>query len=412
MGVISRKSIVLIGVGGGVAAYKSVAVASSIFQKGFDTYVAMTPAAQKFVQPLTFSAVIGRSVLTALLPERGNTTDFEEIYPHLFPATRADICVIVPATADLIAKICHGHANEIVSASALSLPEECRRYFCPAMNLEMWNQKIVQKNILMLEERGWQRIGPNEGHLACGSRGAGRMAESDNIVRVISDRFNDLQNCKNKRFLILSGPTLEHIDPVRFVSNHSSGKMGKALAEAASLAGADVDFITGPVSRDNLPDSANINVQSVTSAKEMLDLSIALFPQVDVAIFAAAVADFTPSHPLPSKLPKPTQDFSLKLTSTADIASTLAKTKHRRQRCIGFALETSENAIERARNKLVKKELDAVILNGPDSFNANDGNFCFISAMPDRELEEWGRMNKSSLAKRLIDEIARMLASE
>ena len=405
MGKVLPKSVVLLGVGGGVAAYKAVQVASSISQKGFRTHVAMTPAAQRFITPLTFSAVTNRSVLTKLFPTGYDPEEFEDIYPHLYPATYADIFIILPATADLIAKICWGIGDNVVTASALSLPPKCIRYFCPSMNLEMWDQKVVQENVSKLEGFGWRRIGPNEGHLACGATGEGRMAEPEEIISMVVRTFNNGDRFKGKKFLILSGPTLEHIDPVRFISNHSSGKMGKALAEAASHAGANVDFVTGPVSKDNLPKSSKINVVPVISAKEMLNTSMNLFPNAHAAIFTAAVSDFTPSHPFETKRPKSNKTFSLKLNCTPDIASTLCKAKNSGQVCIGFALETEEDAVSRAKKKLKKKALDAIVLNGLDSFNENDGDFCYISADPGKQIEKWGRITKSLLASRLIDKI-------
>ena len=406
MGRALAKPAILLGVGGGVAAYKAVQLASYFFQNGFEVHVAMTRSAQRFVSSLTFSAVTNAKVFTELLPVDVGPGKKEDIYPHLYPATQVDICVILPATADLIAKIAHGFGDDIVSAASLSLSNECRRYFCPSMNLEMWNQKVVQQNVFSLERLGWCRIGPEEGHLACGAVGAGRVAEPDAVVRIVDDEFRNRNLCKDKQFLILSGPTLEHIDPVRFISNHSSGKMGKALAETAAALGANVDFVTGPVPSANLPAHRHINMTQVTDAREMLNVSKDLFSRAQIAIFAAAVADFTPSYTRDTKTPKPQRDFSLNLTSTPDIAATLCKSKHSGQFCIGFALETGGDAVKSAREKLDRKYLDAIVLNGLDSFNSNDGEFSLIWTGGDNnEIEKWGRMEKTVFANRLINKI-------
>lgn len=404
----AHNTTVLLGIGGGVAAYKAVAVASSLHQAGFAVSVAMTPAAQKFVTPLTFLAVTNRAVLTSIFPDN-DADNRAEIYPHLYPATTATICILLPATADLIAKIAHGMGDDIVSASVLSLPTSCRRYFCPAMNVEMWNQPVVQGNVARLGALGWQRIGPDSGYLACGAVGAGRMAEPEAIVAMVMEYSQHCHRLAGKRILVLSGPTIEHLDPVRFISNHSSGKMGRAIAMAAVQAGAQVDFVTGPVSPDHLPHDAKITITTVTSATDMLAAAEAVFSHADATVFVAAVADYTPADPKSTKEPKTAKGLRLFLMPTPDIAARLGAKKKSGQICIGFAVETAAGADKRAQEKLRQKSLDAIVLNSADAFGADNAEFRFLAAKAKR-WEPWGKIDKSECGRRIVDKIAELIA--
>ena len=401
--------IVLLGIGGGIAAYKAIQIASKLFQSGLETHVAMTEAAQKFINPLTFSAVTNRKVISKIFSPTSASDKLEEIYPHLYPATYTDIFVLAPATADLIAKIAYGFGDGIVSTCVLSLPENCKRFFCPSMNVEMWNQKIVQQNVAKIEADGWVRIGPDKGHLACGAIGAGRMAEPELILEKIWNEGQE-EILASKQVLILSGPTIEPIDPVRFISNASSGKMGKALALAAAAQGANVDFVSGPVPQENLPFHPKINIVKISNAAEMLKAAQTHFSKADIAIFAAAVADFTPKDPNNTKSPKPSADFKLELTKTKDIAATLGKSKKQNQLCIGFALESAQEAIalQHAQEKIQRKDLDGIVLNYPDSFNSDSGNFTFLSQADGVQMKKWGKINKETCANKIMDEIINM----
>ncbi len=398
---------VLLAIGGGIAAYKAVHVASRLHQAGHATYVAMTRAAQQFVTPLTFAGVTGRRVVSDMFVPPASD-DRESVYPHLYPATEADLFAVLPATANLIGKLAHGIGDDVVTTAALSLPAHCLRFYCPAMNVEMWNQPVVQENARQLDERGWQRIGPAAGRLACGTEGYGRMSEPDEILRRLLDALQGDRPLTGKRLLILSGPTVEQIDPVRFISNHSSGRMGKALAEAAFQAGAMVEFVTGPVSEANLPRGGGITLHQVQGARDMLAAAQHHFSEVDGAIFAAAVADYTVENPLDQKLPKQAESFDLRLCPTPDIAATLAASRQPGQRCIGFALET-DDGLHKAHDKCRRKHLDAIILNGADSLGAADGNFTLIHA--DGSEEPWGRLDKATCARRLIAALAELLAA-
>jgi phosphopantothenoylcysteine decarboxylase/phosphopantothenate--cysteine ligase len=383
---------ILIGVCGGIAAYKVASVTSALKKSDCNVHVAMTTAAQEFVRPLTFSALSGHPVLTEAFPQ---TASGRESYPHLYPATEADAFILAPATANSIAKIANGIGDELVSTCALSLPANCHRYFCPAMNSEMWNQPSVRANVARLLELGWIQLGPAAGLLACGVVGPGRMLEPETITeRVLAD-LRTPQLLANKRLLILSGPTREHLDPVRFISNHSSGRMGRELALAAVAAGAKVDFVTGPVSPEFLPRSRQITVHPVISADEML--AAAQASDAHIAIFAAAVADFKPATCHGGKLPKSSDPGQLPLAPTPDIAATIANSADA-PLCIGFALET-EDGPSKARAKVARKNLAAILLNGADAMGADSGDYTWITPATS---DAWGRLSKSEAARRLI----------
>lgn len=396
---------ILVGICGGIAAYKTVEVVSRLRQQGHDVHVAMSEAACQFVTPLTFAAVSGNRVLTHSFPDPEKNTG-DDLYPHLYPATRADVFVLMPATADMIGKIAQGLGHEIVSMCTLSLPAACRRYFCPAMNVEMWEQPSVQDGVRTMEERGWIRIGPDSGALACGMEGAGRMAEPAVVLEQITQTLARAQSLSGKRVLILSGPTHEHLDPVRYLGNASSGRMGKALAEEAADRGADVTVVTGPIHKDYLPRRAGIRIVPVTRAEEMLDAAKKPFKAADLTLFAAAVADYQPAARSAEKKGKKTGDWSLKLTPTPDIAATLSGAKKKKQRTLGFALQTGDG-LKEARGKLKAKNFDAIVLNHPDAMNAETGTFTFIPE--DQPEQVWGPLNKRACAERILDAAAEML---
>lgn len=397
----------LAGICGGVAAYKAVEVVSALRKQGVDITVAMSDAAQAFVTPLTFSAVSGRAALTSVMPPSGAAGD--ALYPHLYPATRADLFVLMPATADMIGHIVHGLGRDVVSTSALSLKPDCLRVFCPAMNVDMWNQPIVQQNVRELERRGWIRVGPETGLLACGVEGQGRMAEPATILGAIRELRGRAGRLAGWRVLVLSGPTHEHLDPVRFIGNPSSGKMGRALAEAASRAGAEVDVVTGPVSSENLPVGRAITTHRVTSAQQMLDAARALYAKADIVLYAAAVADYRPAEYSDAKRPKQSGEVTLRLVATPDIAATLAEGKRPGQITIGFALQTGDGRAE-AEGKLVRKKFDGIVLNGLDSLGGDDGSYTWIAHGGDAvEAEAWGAMSKVACAARIVDAAAALL---
>lgn len=389
---------ILIGVCGGIAAYKTVELVSRLRQQGHPIQVLMTQAATQFVTPTTFSGVSGQPTHTALFADP-STTVGDGLYPHLYPATATDLFLIAPATAHTIACLAHGEGSDLLTTAALSLPAACIRIFCPAMNVEMWEQSVVQENVRKLEARGWIRIGPEAGMLACGMEGYGRMTEPAAILTRVNELLAQRQRLAGRHVLILSGPTHEFLDPVRFIGNASSGRMGQALAEQAADRGAKVTFITGPVPADHLPRRASIDLIPVTSATDLLNAARKPFTDADAIIFAAAIADYQPATRSKEKSAKSGGDWNLTLTPTPDVAATLGATKKPGQTCVGFALQTGDGRDE-ARAKLVRKHFDAIILNHPDSIGAEDGHFTCITADAEKR---WGRLSKSHCAAQVLD---------
>lgn len=396
---------ILLGICGGIAAYKAIEVASRFRKQGCSVHVAMTDAARAFVAPLTFSAITANPVLDRILPD--GAAAGESAYPHLFPASRADVFVVLPATANTIAKLALGIGDNCVTTSALSLPPSCLRVFCPAMNVEMWRNPVVQANVRRLEESGWIRIGPESGALACGMEGEGRLADPSKIVEVVWQRLRAPRPLSGKRVLILSGPTREHLDPVRFLSNASSGKMGRALALAAADAGAEVEFITGPVPPENLPQGPSIHLTHIISAAELIEAAKSRFAVANLILHAAAVADFRPAGGAnPIKLPKSESTMNLPLEPVPDVAATLNAEKQPGQISIGFALQTHDG-LNQAANKLVQKRFDAILLNSPEALGSDSATYTWIqSGQPP---EDWGPLSKIDCARRIIDRAVSLL---
>lgn len=398
---------VLVGICGGIAAYKAVDLVSRLRKAGHDVHVAMSDAAREFVTPLTFAAVSGRPVVSSLFP-RDPRASGDAAYPHLYPATRAGLFVLVPATADMIARIAHGIGSDIVSTSALSLTPACRRVFCPAMNVEMWNQPVVQANVRTLEERGWIRIGPESGELACGMEGEGRMSEPADIAARLQDLLAHAGRLAGRRVLIVSGPTREHLDPVRFLGNPSTGRMGRALAEEALAEGAQVDFVSGPVADEQLPRGKRLRVQRVVSADELLKAARKLYAGADIVIYAAAVADYRPVVRHATKLPKQDGTLSVQLEATPDVAATLNAKKRAGQVAIGFALQTHDG-VAKAREKLRRKHLDGIVLNALDALGGESGTYTYIGANGSAGPAAWGKIGKRDCARRILDAAAAAL---
>lgn len=393
--------VVLCGICGGIAACKAADVVSSLTKLKLDVRVIMSRAAQEFVTPLTFQALTGKPVTVDMFA-RPEAERKDQIYPHLYPSAGAALFVMLPATADMIARVVRGEGEDVMIAGVLGLPPDCIRVFCPAMNTTMWKQEAVQQNVAALEAQGWIRIGPGTGLLACKAEGEGRMTEPDEIVRQLSAIMENAKSLTDKRVLILSGPTREHIDPVRFISNPSTGKMGRALAQEALCRGAQVDFISGPVDPSALPRGRNIRIHPVISAKEMLSAAEKLFASADLILFAAAVADYAPAAAHQSKLPKKREQIELLMEPTPDIAATLCQTKAKNQIAIGFALQ-DEDGEKKAREKLSKKNFDAIVLNKPDAAGADDAVYKFLAAGASA-FENWKLMTKRDCARRIFDQ--------
>ena len=392
---------ILIGVSGGVAAYKALDLVSALRKQGHTMRVVMTKSACEFVKPSSFTAVSGAPAMTSMWTK--TPTTLVEEYPHLYPATQTDIFVLAPATANTIAKIANGFGSDLLSTSCLSLPPECHKFFCPAMNVEMWHNRMVQENVRKLEADGWQRLGPASGHLACGMEGEGRLMESKDILEAMDPLLKNARPLEGKKLLMLSGPTREHMDPIRFIGNPSSGLMGRALADEAVRQGASVHFVTGPVPEDHLPIHPGITLDRVTGAQEMLEHARAHLQDMDGVLYVAAVADYRPENPETEKRPKSKEGFELKLVPNPDLAATLNAEKRPETKSIGFALQT-DSGEQAAADKLERKGLDGIVLNYPDTMGSTTGHFRFLAKGADSFLE-WGALNKPEAARRILQQI-------
>lgn len=345
---------ILVGVTGSIAAYKSALLVRLLKKAGADVQVIMTEAAQDFITPLTLATLSQQPVLTSLIASRETGAWINHVELGLW----ADAFVVAPATAHTLAQCAHGLADDTLSVTYLSA--RCPVWWAPAMDMDMFHHATTQQNLMLLNQRGNHIIEVESGELASGLVGAGRMAEPETIVRQLERHFAAQPALQGKRVLITAGPTQEAIDPVRFISNHSTGKMGYALAEAFALAGADVHLISGPTCL-SLPDAA-ITREVVRSADEMFAATEKQFSTADLVIFSAAVADYKPQIVAEQKIKKTENAFQLSLTKTIDIAATLGQQKKPGQYIVGFALETHDEHTN-ALDKLRRKNFDWIVLN-------------------------------------------------
>jgi phosphopantothenoylcysteine decarboxylase/phosphopantothenate--cysteine ligase len=398
------KRILLI-VAGGIAAYKSLELVRRVKERGASVRAILTKSGAEFVTPLSLSVLCEEKAFTDLF----DLKDEAEI-GHIRLAREADLIVVAPATADLMAKMAHGLASDL--ATAVLLAADNTVLVAPAMNVRMWQHLATRRNVARLRDDGIAFVGPNEGEMACGEYGEGRMAEPGEIVEAIERLLAAKPKgvLTGRRVLITSGPTHEPLDPVRYIANRSSGKQGHALARAAAEAGAEVTLVTGPV---DLSDPEGVTVIRVETAREMLDAALAALP-ADIAICAAAVADWRPSDEAPQKLKKPAHgsEATLKLTLNPDILTTLATPGPARPRLvIGFAAET-ENLIENAKSKLARKGADWIVANdvwpGTGSMGGDRTQVHLVTA---QGAEDWPPMSKDEMAERLLARAADALAA-
>ena len=342
----------MLGVTGSVAAYKAAEITSRLTQLGARVYAVITKNACEFISPLTFRSLTGNPTLTGLFDE-----PCEEGIAHVDIPSSADLLLIAPATANAIGKLAHGIADDWLSTAALVV--KCPIVIAPAMNANMYTNRVVQDNIARLKSLGYRFVGPCSGRLACGAEGVGRLAGIDEILDAVTTALSGTkQDLAGMNLLVTAGPTREPIDPVRFISNYSSGKMGYAIAEAAAKRGANVTLISGPT---ELAAPEGVNLVTVETAKEMLDAATANFADADVVVCAAAVADFAPALAASSKIKKTGKTLTLELRPTDDILKALGKIKKKRI-LVGFAAET-ENLISNAGAKLKDKNLDLIVAN-------------------------------------------------
>jgi len=395
--------VLILGVSGSIAAYKGAEIASRLIKEGADVHVIMTPSAAKLVGPATFRAITSNPVLADVFDE----PRAREI-AHVALPERADAFLIAPATANIIGKIAHGIADDMLTTAVMAA--RCPMILAPAMNTRMWTNPIVVANVDRLRSFGFTIVEPESGRLACGEEGVGRLADVERIVGIaLAAVCGKAADLVGMRLLVTAGPTRERIDPVRFISNYSSGKMGYAIAEAAAARGATVTLISGPTQLETPADVRRVDVES---AEEMLNAVLSEFPEADIVISPAAVADFTPRRRATDKIKKTKQATVLELEPAPDILARLGDIKGNKV-LVGFAAET-ENLEDNARRKLNDKHLDLVVANDvsdPLSVFGSDTNSVTLIAR-DGEVQRWPRMSKREVADRILDYIKNNLWEE
>ena len=386
---------IIVGITGGIAAYKTATLVRLLVKQGAEVRVLMTPMAKQFITPLTLATLSKNPIATEFYnPENGDWNS------HVSLGLWADLFIIAPATANTIAKMAHGIADNLLLTTYLSV--RCPVIVAPAMDVDMAQHVATQTNLQLLQNRGVQVIEPTSGELASGLEGKGRMEEPERIAEIIHQFFVKKKSLSNKHFLVTAGPTYEAIDPVRFISNHSSGKMGYALAESLAQRGAQVTLLSGPTSLSVSNDA--IKLVRVTSAEEMYAAATKLFPKMNGAILCAAVADFTPTKTSSKKIKRGENSLSIELKPTKDIAAELGKKKKKNQHLIGFALET-DNELVNAKRKLETKNLDLIVLNSLNDegsgFGVDTNKITIIST--DGKTKKFPLQTKQAVAETIVD---------
>lgn len=397
--MIKGKKIVL-GITGSIAAYKAAVLARALIKKGAEVQIVITPAGKEFITPLTLSTITSKPVISEFFARRDGTW-----HSHVDLGLWADAMVIAPATASTIGKMANGIADNMLITTYLSMKTPV--FVAPAMDLDMYAHPSTQKNLDTLRSYGNVIIEPAEGELASHLVGKGRMEEPEKIVEVLENFFTEGMDLKGKKIMITAGPTYEKIDPVRFIGNYSSGKMGYALAECCAERGAEVILVSGPVSiTEKHP---NIRKISVESAEEMYQAAVREFTGSDAAILCAAVADFTPESQSEQKIKREKEDLVLRLKPTHDIAAALGKLKKENQIMVGFALETNDE-VEHAKDKLERKNLDFIVLNSLNDKGAgfrHDTNK--ITIIDKNSVTEFPLKDKKEVAADIINHLAEIL---
>ena len=403
--MLKGKKIVL-GITGSIAAYKSCLIIRELIKSGAEVQVVITPAGKEFITPITLSALTHKPIVSEFFSQKDGTWN-----SHVDLGLWADAMVIAPCTAATLGKMANGVADNMLITTYLSMKAPV--FIAPAMDLDMYKHSSTQKNIETLRSLGNHIIEPGSGFLASGLEGKGRMEEPENIVKALADFFSTssesqtyIEDLKDKKILITAGPTYEKIDPVRFIGNYSSGKMGFALAEECSRRGAKVVLVAGPVS---LTCSESIQRVDVESCKEMYKAAVGEFPNCDAAILCAAVADFRPEEIAEQKIKREGDDLLLKLKPTQDIAAAIGGMKGEEQRIVAFALETNEEE-SNAQRKLEKKNADFIVLNSTripgTTFQADDNQITIINK---EGKKTYAKKPKTEVARDIIDELVSIL---
>jgi len=394
---------VVLGVGGGIAAYKSAELARSLMERGMRVQVVMTEAAREFITPLTFASLTGNKVITSLFASANSDETLSSAVEHIAVAQDNELLVIAPATADLLARMAHGLASDFLTTLYLAFTG--RVILAPAMNNNMWTHPATQENLAVLLRRGHVIVEPEEGLLACGTTGPGRLAEPEKIADVVAGLSFRSRDLEGETVLITAGPTQEPLDPVRFISNRSSGKMGYALAEAAAQRGAQVILVSGPV---QLAEPRGVRLVHVRTALEMHDAVLEHLGAASIIVKAAAVADYHLAQVPRHKIKKTAMRMSLDLDPTLDILAELGHKKGDRL-LIGFAAET-ENLIESARQKLASKNCDMVVANlvnqEATGFEADENEVVLV--LSTGETIPLSRAPKRVIADRIFDQVLKL----
>jgi phosphopantothenoylcysteine decarboxylase / phosphopantothenate---cysteine ligase len=392
---------IALGVSGGIAVYKAAEIVRLLQDRGIRVQVVMTAAAQQFVRPLTFAALSGEKVITDLFGSDESPANVESAIEHIAIAQAIDALLVAPATADVLARFAQGIANDFLST--LYLATTAPVVVAPAMNVNMWNHAAMQSNLETLRKRGVRIVEPGRGYLACGMTGAGRLAENEAIVAVVMEALGTSQDLAGETLLITAGPTQEKVDPVRYLTNRSSGRMGYAIAEAAVRRGARVLLVSGPTA---ITAPAAAEVTRVGTAEEMLAAVLKLLPESSVVIKTAAVADFRPKATANQKI-KRKGEMTLELEPTADILAEVARRKTT-QVVVGFAAET-ENVLENARKKLASKSLDAIVVNDVSREGIGfDSDRNAVTIISQSEVVEVPETSKWEVGHRVLDQVVKL----
>ncbi|MGN8627551.1 bifunctional phosphopantothenoylcysteine decarboxylase/phosphopantothenate--cysteine ligase CoaBC [Bulleidia sp. HCP3S3_F2] len=389
---MNENKCIIVGITGGIAVYKICYLVSSLKKQGYDVHVLMSKEAQEFVTPLTFQTLSNNKVITDMF-----TIDYTPDVHHISLAKKADLFVIAPATANVIAKVANGIADDMLTTTFLA--SNCKKLIVPAMNTQMLMNPVTQDNIQKCKNYGMHIFESNSGYLACGDVGKGRLPEPDEIEDKIKEVFEEDKFLEGKHILVTAGPTSEAIDPVRMITNHSTGKMGYALARAARNMGAHVTLVSGT---RQIEDIRDVEMVHVTSAKDMAEAVLSRQEEMDCMILAAAVADYTPVSVADNKIHKSEGEMSIPLKRTQDILKTLGENKKDGQVLIGFSMET-ENMVERTKEKLVKKNCDYIVANNLKEKGAGFGTDTNIVTLISKDYEkEFGILSKYDTAVKIL----------
>ena len=391
---------VLLGVTGSIAAYKIASLASALKKRHADVHVLMTENATNFINPITFETLTGNKCLVDTFDR-----NFQFQVEHISIAKKADVVMIAPASANVIGKLAHGIADDMLTTTIMAC--KCKKFISPAMNTNMFENPVVQDNLKVLEHYGYEVIAPANGYLACGDTGAGKMPEPETLLAYIERETACEKDLKGKKILVTAGPTQEAIDPVRYITNHSSGKMGYAIAKTAMLRGADVTLVSGCTA---IEPPMFVNLVPVVTAKDMYEAVTSISNEQDIIIKAAAVADYRPANVSDEKVKKREGQMSIELERTDDILKYLGEHKPTGQFLCGFSMET-QNVIENSRAKLVKKNLDMVAANNVKVEGAGfQGDTNVLTLITREEEISLPLMTKEGAAGRLLDKILAMTA--